>query len=70
MDYEEIRHNVMSNFREDYPIILNLLGRISISTTLKVESEEVLSVVKALSLACVEYERYVESNEVDKSELH
>lgn len=70
MDYEEMRHTIMSNFREDYPIIISLLGRLSVSSTLKVDSDELVSVVKALSIACAEYERYVGNNEVDKSELH
>lgn len=70
MTFDDKRHYMMNLFREDYLTVVNLLGKMSVNTHLIMEREELIAVVKALSIACIEYERYVEENEVDKSGLH
>lgn len=70
MTMDDKRHYMMNTFREDYPVVLNLLGKMSVSTHLMMEKQELVAVVKALSIACIEYERYVEEFETDMTGLH
>lgn len=67
---EDRRHYMMSAFREQYPIALELLHKMSINTHLKIEAEELVAIVRGLSIACVEYQNYIENNSVDITELH
>lgn len=67
---EEKRAYLMKDFREHYSLVTEVLARLMITQNFKVSEEEFIAVIKALSLACIEYINYVEENDMDNQELH
>lgn len=67
---EDRRHYMMNAFHEQYPVALELLHKMSINTHLKIEAEELVAIVRGLSIACVEYQNYIENHFIDRTELH
>ena len=67
---EDRRHFMMNAFHEQYPIALQLLQKMSINTHLKIEAEELIAIVRGLSIACVEYQNYIENYSINRMELH
>lgn len=67
---EEKRAYLMKDFREHYPLVTEVLARLMITQNFKVSEEEFVAIIKALSLACIEFINYAEENDMSNQELH